>query len=244
MSFFILTSNNRILSPIINSKDATIHNSISINMDNNNTGNQNDNLIFIPKLVIDIDNDEDGIKDLQDMINGARIEAVNETIYEDGYYNGGYPPEGIGVCTDVIWRAFKEAGYDLKSMVDEDIKDNPSDYPRVGGKPEPNIDFRRVKNLTPFFKKYAKNLTIKVKPNDKDNLTKWQGGDIVVFDSPNSHIAIISDKRNDEGIPYIIHNAPPYAKEEDMLLDWHNYYTPIIYHFRFPKVEKEKTYYE
>ena len=34
------------------------------------------------------------------------------------------PPDTEGVCTDVIWRAFKNAGYSLKDMVDEDIKNN------------------------------------------------------------------------------------------------------------------------
>lgn len=31
---------------------------------------------------------------------------------------GGYPPDNIGVCIDVVWRAFANAGYSLKDMVD------------------------------------------------------------------------------------------------------------------------------
>ncbi len=204
----------------LNINENNYHNNIHnnnlsiIQYQNDNTNNQKSNQIEIPTLIIDSDKDDDGLKDLKDIIEGARREAQNNTKYEDGYYAGGYPPDGIGVCTDVIWRAFENAGYDLKTMVDEDIRKDISRYPRVNGSPEPNIDFRRVLNLIPFFKKFAQELTIEINPNDVENLKEWQGGDIVVFDKPNSHIAIISDKRNEDGVPYIIHNSPPYAKED------------------------------
>ena len=41
-------------------------------------------------------------------------------------------------------------------------------------------------------------------------------GDIVVF-SP-SHIGIISDKRNKDGIPYLIHHGGQPNKEEDCII--------------------------
>ncbi|WP_223315507.1 DUF1287 domain-containing protein [Clostridium botulinum] len=40
---------------------------------------------------------------------------------------------------------------------------------------------------------------------------------MVVFCGNRDYIAIISDKRRGDGIPYIIHNAGPYSKEEDGL---------------------------
>ena len=52
---------------------------------------------------------------------GARKDAEIHPRYNGAYYDGGYPPDDIGVCTDVIWRAFKNAGYNLKDMVDNDI---------------------------------------------------------------------------------------------------------------------------
>ena len=70
------------------------------------------------------DFDNDGIDDYTDILEGARIEAENKPEYKDGYYNGGYPPDTEGVCSDVIWRSFKNAGYLLKDMVDKDIKEN------------------------------------------------------------------------------------------------------------------------
>ncbi|NPV43527.1 MAG: DUF1287 domain-containing protein [Firmicutes bacterium] len=190
--------------------------------------------IEIERILSGHDKDGDGIDDLEDIVIGARKEAERKPAYRSAYYAGGYPPDDEGVCTDVIWRAFKEAGYNLKDMVDKDIRENLSLYPRVGGRPDPNIDFRRVPNLTVFFKRHALVLTSEVIPGDADNLKEWQGGDIVVYGSPVPHIAVVSDKRRKDGVPYIIHNGGPYAREEDKLLSWPS---DIIYHFRFPKAE-------
>jgi uncharacterized protein YijF (DUF1287 family) len=189
------------------------------------------NKIEIPRLEFDIDKDGDGINDLDDIIEGARKDMDNKPMYKSVYYDGGYPPSNEGVCTDVIWRALLNAGYNLKDMLDKDIRENTSDYQRVNGAPDPNIDFRRVKNLVPFFKKFATSLTIEIMPGDIENLEEWQGGDIVVFGEPLEHIAIVSDKRRNDGVPLIIHNAGPYTLENDMILNWPS---PITHHFRFP----------
>jgi len=187
--------------------------------------------IEIPRLEFDVDKDGDGINDLDDIIEGARKDMENRPKYKSVYYDGGYPPPDEGVCTDVIWRALLNAGYNLKDMIDEDIRENTSDYPRVNGTPDPNIDFRRVKNLVVFFEKYATSLTTEIIPGDAENLGEWQGGDIVVFGDPVEHIAIVSDKRRKDGVPLIIHNAGPYTLENDMILNWPS---PITHHFRFP----------
>ena len=55
---------------------------------------------------------------------------------------------------DVIWNAFQEAGYSLKDLLDEDIKNNPTAYPTIET-PDPNIDFRRVRNLKIFLERHA-----------------------------------------------------------------------------------------
>lgn len=188
--------------------------------------------IEIEKLMIESDQDGDGLLDLDDLIEGARAEVERQPNYHSAYYAGGYPPDNEGVCTDLVWRAFRDAGYNVKDLVDKDIKANLSDYPRVQGKAEPNIDFRRVPNLLVFFKKYAANLTTEIKPGDVENLAEWQGGDIVIYGSPLWHIAIVSDKRRSDGVPYILHNAGPTPREEDYILDWTS---PIVGHFRFPK---------
>ncbi|MFA5881611.1 MAG: DUF1287 domain-containing protein, partial [Eubacteriales bacterium] len=126
----------------------------------------------------------------------------------------------------------KEAGYNLKEMIDTDIKNNIKAYPRVDGRPEPNIDFRRVPNLDTFFMRHAAVLTAEIVANNPENLKQWQGGDIVVFGAPLWHIGIVSDQRTPDGVPLLIHNGGPYAAENDMLLSWPS---PIVHHFRFPK---------
>lgn len=171
-----------------------------------------------------IDYNQNGVDDYTDILLGARKDAENHPTYKSAYYSGGYPPENEGVCTDVVWRAFKNAGYDLKSMIDEDIKNHTRDYPAVNGKPDPNIDFRRVRNLKVYFKKICYTLT-----NDIKEIKEWQPGDIVIFGS--SHIGIISDKRNKQGIPYLIHNAAQPLREEDTLELWDNN-IPITAHYR------------
>lgn len=211
--------------------------SISMNSIINNVANSvSNNKVKVEKITVNSDEDNDGILDLDDLVEGARKDAEVRPVYKDAYYNGGYPPPNEGVCTDVIWRAFKNAGYDLKKMLDEDIKNNIYDYPRIrGDRPDPNIDFRRVPNLISYFKKHATILTTEIKSYNVENLKEWQGGDIVVFDMPFEHIAIVSDKRRYDGVPYMIHNGGPYTKEEDALLYWNENISKITWHFRFPK---------
>lgn len=183
----------------------------------------------IGRIIIYKDLDNDGILDLDDILEGARKEVENKTKYKSAYYAGGYPPEDEGVCTDVIWRALENAGYDLKNAIDIDIEVNIIEYFRIETK-DPNIDFRRVDNQYVFFKNHMKSLTTDIIPYNVENLAQWQGGDIIVLKKSN-HVAIISDKRRKDGLPYIIHNAHSYAKEEDRLLFWYKS-DRIIGHFR------------
>jgi uncharacterized protein YijF (DUF1287 family) len=157
-----------------------------------------------------MDFNKNGIDDYTDIMIGAREDAKNKPRYDDKYVGGGYPPSNIGVCTDVVWRAFKNAGYSLRDMVDADIKKRPSAYTAIET-PDSNIDFRRVRNLHVFFKKYAVSLT-----KDTKDIAKWQPGDIVIF-GDDEHIGIVSDKRNKDGVPYIIHNDGQPDREEDYL---------------------------
>jgi uncharacterized protein YijF (DUF1287 family) len=178
------------------------------------------------------DMDKDGLDDMDDIIQGAREEVLKHTRYHSAYYAGGYPPSGEGTCTDVIGRALLNAGYDLKQKVDMDISKHTDLYFGVHGRADPNIDFRRVANLQVFFRRHADMLTTKVMPWDSQNARQWQRGDIVIFDKPFGHIAIISDRRRRDGVPYIIHNCGPIATEENLLQRWPS---PIRYHFRYPK---------
>ncbi len=168
-----------------------------------------------------IDFDNDNLDDYSDFVLGARKDAENHPKYISKYYYEAYPPDDEGVCTDVIWRAFKNAGYSLKDMVDLDISLYKEDYKDIQ-KPDPNIDFRRVRNLKVFFSKYAISLTL-----DTSKIEDWQPGDIVIFRN-GKHIGIISDRRNKKGIPFVIHNNGQMNREEDYLLK-----DEITGHYRF-----------
>jgi uncharacterized protein YijF (DUF1287 family) len=187
--------------------------------------------VHVEKVSISGDKNNNGISDMDDILQGARKEIEKKTKYKSTYYDGGYPIDSEGVCTDVIWRALKNSGIDLKSSMDKDIKQNLKDYSEAISLPDPNIDFRRVKNQYVYFKKYAESLTTEVIPYDKNNLAQWQAGDIVVVNNF-KHIAIISDTRRRDGVPLILHNANTYAKEENLLMFWSKN-NKIIAHFRY-----------
>lgn len=126
-----------------------------------------------------------GTDDYTDIMLGARADALNRPEYDGSYFAGGYPPDGTGVCTDVIWRAFKNAGFSLRDMVDADIRKRPEAYTRIA-EPDSNIDFRRVYNLHVFFEEYAQSLTA-----DTNEISEFQPGDIVIF-GKDKHIGIVS----------------------------------------------------
>lgn len=146
------------------------------------------------------DADEDGIDDYTDILEGARDYIATNPTYKSEYYEGGYPDDGCGVCTDVVWNALDAAGYSLKDMVDQDIAQHQEEYDI--DRPDPNIDFRRVKNLRVFLQRHAESLS-----TDMYDTEAWQGGDIVVFPK---HIGIVSDRCNRDGVPLLIHHASRY----------------------------------
>lgn len=159
------------------------------------------------KSSVDLDND--GIDDQTDILNNVRTYVATKPKYKSKYYDTGYPNDNYGVCTDVVAFGLKDAGYDLQELVDQDIRENRSRYNIKTV--DKNIDFRRVRNLKIYFDNYAISLSTSL-----DDISDWQGGDIVIFPS---HIGIVSDKRNKDGIPFLIHHANPYQRyyEEDVL---------------------------
>ena len=164
------------------------------------------------------DADADGVDDYTDILNGARKFVEKKPKYKSAYYGGGYPDDGYYVCTDVIWYALQEAGYDFKTLIDEDIRNNKKDYDI--DIQDTNIDFRRVRNIKVFLDKYTEKLT-----TDAEDIAAWQGGDIVVYED---HIGIVSDKRNEDGINYIIHHDGHHKYEEDGLTR-----KKVVGHYRF-----------
>ena len=180
----------------------------------------NNKFFNIKTYVSDIDKDNDGIDDQTDILMNTRKYISTRPKYKSKYYDNGYPDDEYGVCTDVVAFALKDAGYDLRELVNEHIKANRNLYDiDVIDK---NIDFRRVSNLKIYFDYNAIKLTTDIK-----KIEEWQGGDIVVF---KRHIGIVSDKRNYKGTNFIIHHANSYQKyyEEDIL----EHHKDVIGHYR------------
>jgi hypothetical protein len=155
----------------------------------------------------------------QRFLEGGRIDVNNQSIYNGAYCSGGYPPEGVGVCTDVIWRAYKNCGVYIKDSIDLDIKKHPNLYQLTNNKADPNIDFRRVKTYLVYLKRHAKELD----KNIENNYSHLKPGDILCFDKPD-HIAIVSDKKTGN-TPWIIHNQGPVAAEANHLGIWEKHCT-------------------
>ena len=151
----------------------------------------------IQTYISKIDKDNDGIDDQTDFLQNVRLYLSKKPKYKSEYYAGGYPTGEYGVCTDVIAIAALNSGYDLRTLVNEDIKSRKEDYNI--DTIDIDIDFRRAKNLKVYLDKNAVVLT-----TDLSKIEEWQGGDIVVF---KGHIGVVSDKRNENGIPYLIHHA-------------------------------------
>ena len=156
-----------------------------------------------------VDKDNDGVDDQSDILNSVRDYIDSEPKYKSKYYASGYSNDEYGVCTDVVANGLLGAGYDLMELVNTHIENNRDMYDIE--KVDKNIDFRRVQNLKVYFKETAIEVTI-----DISDIEEWQGGDIVIFEK---HIGIVSDKRNKNGVPFLIHHANPYQLyyEEDVL---------------------------
>ena len=164
----------------------------------------------------------------------AGAEAQTGDLYDASYCTLSYPngdtPKGQGACTDVVIRSLRAEGLDLQSAVHEDMRLHWDRYPHKWGltRPDPNIDHRRVPNLTAFFSHHGKTLPVEVTAK---TLPTWQPGDIVTWKISGStdHIGVLSGHRNLQGVPLVIHNMSRTA-EQDVLTQW-----PIAGHYRYPK---------
>ena len=76
----------------------------------------------------DTDNDGDGIDDQTDFLMGVRSYIAKSPKYKSKYYGSGYPDDEYGVCTDVITFGLLASGYDIMELLNEDVKNNKSEY--------------------------------------------------------------------------------------------------------------------
>ena len=172
------------------------------------------------------------------VIDAARSQIGVTTIYDGSYvripYPGGDVPKERGVCTDVIVRAYRAAGYDLQALVHNDMRQHFSRYPskRIWGlvKPDRNIDHRRVPNLEVFFKRQGHSLPAGAAVAPGDLLTWTLPGNL-------PHIGLVSNRRSTTSGQYlVIHNIGRGTQEEDLIGT-----LPQRHHFRFhPWEEPER----
>ena len=203
-------------------------------------------LIDMDNIGITGDADNDNINNQKDIMLGAKkqLEEPAKNIFleegEANYYQGGDPPEHLAISTDIIARAFLEAGFNLREMVYEDIKDNFDRYPirEIWGQTvcDPDIDYRRIQNLEIFFERNAKSCGILFNASDNDNLNSWLPGDVIFFDMDkdgfSDNVGIISDNTTRDGTPKVIYNyiEPGYTIEKNILKE-----KIITSHYRFPE---------
>lgn len=169
--------------------------------------------------------------DSPEFVRTARAQTGKPGIYDGSYARIAYPmgdvPADRGVCTDVVVRAYRAIGIDLQVLVHEDMQADFRAYPQIWGlgKPDPNIDHRRVPNLQRFFERV--DARVRVTPFASDYLP----GDLVTWMLPGNlpHIGIVSDRRSAaSGRPLVIHNIGAGPAEEDMLFNY-----PVTGHYRF-----------
>ncbi len=185
------------------------------------------------------DRDRDGIPDSLDLLIGAKKTVANADAYTpeaEGYIALAYPmgdvPRAIGVCTDVIIRAARNAGIDLQKELHDDIRRARAAYSMVKGAGDPNIDQRRVGTLLPYFKRRWEAHTARL----DDPADPLRPGDIILMDtfparSGPDHIGILSDRLDAVGLPLVINNwtEGTVTAEMDLLG-----FVPVLYRFRLP----------
>jgi uncharacterized protein YijF (DUF1287 family) len=150
-------------------------------------------------------------------------------VYDGSYVQIKYPngdvPDNIGVCTDVIIRAYRKLGSDLQVLVHEDIVKNFSIYNkrRKSEIIDANIDHRRTPNLETYFSRQGAALPVSAKESD------YQAGDIVFWDVAQGHVGIVvNEKVEGTDRNFIVHNICCGVKKEDFLFG-----AKILGHYRW-----------
>ncbi len=162
------------------------------------------------------------------LVIAARKQIGVTTKYDPAYVSLKFPmgdvPMDRGVCTDVVVRAYRQQGKDLQVLVNSDMKQAWSKYPKIWGlkSTDKNIDHRRVPNLRTFFSRHGKSLGV------SDNPADYKAGDLVTWDlSGRPHIGIVSN-RSKNSVPFIIHNIGVGTQENDILFRF-----KITGHYRY-----------
>lgn len=165
------------------------------------------------------------------LVAAAMERLEHEVVYDGSYrsiaYPGGDVPDNVGVCTDLVVRAYRGIGIDLQQLVHEDMRAAFASYPDHWGltAPDTNIDHRRVPNLQVFFARHGQVRAITANGAD------YRPGDIVTWRLPSNqpHIGVVAEARSNDGErPLIIHNIGAGPALDDILFAYE-----ITGHYRY-----------
>lgn len=167
---------------------------------------------------------------VQRVLEGAQRQVGVTVVYDGSYrrlaWPGGDLPPERGVCTDVVVRAYRNAGLDLQVLVHEDMRRAFGAYPQLWGarRPDRNIDHRRVPNLATFFARHGEVLPLSRVAAD------YQPGEVVTWRLASGlpHVGIVS-ARLAGGRPLVIHNIGAGTVFEDVL-----FANPVTGRYRYP----------
>ncbi len=168
----------------------------------------------------------------QILIDAAKAQIGVTPAYDPSYrkldFPGGDVSRAVGVCTDVIIRAFRDAmDIDLQKLVNADMRQAFGDYPQIWGlkRPDPNIDHRRVPNLQTYFRRSGAAKPVTSAAAD------YLPGDIITQMLPGNlpHMALVADEMSaDQSRCLVVHNIGRGAQLEDTLVAF-----DITGHYRF-----------
>lgn len=167
----------------------------------------------------------------ESLVEAAEERATHAVTYDGSYRSIPYPngdvPLNVGVCTDLIIRAYRAVGIDLQVHVHEEMSEHFDAFPDRWGltRPDPNIDHRRVPNLQTLFVRKGTRLPLTHSGAD------YVAGDLVTWNLPGGlpHIGLVSSQRSSDGErPLIVHNIGKGPRIEDVLFAYE-----ITGHYRY-----------
>ena len=165
------------------------------------------------------------------LLAGALEQTSRAGVYDGSYRRIGYPggdvPPDVGVCTDLVIRAYRKVGMDLQVKVHEDMRREFRSYPQLWGLsgPDSNIDHRRVPNLQTYFRRVGAAVAVTREAED------YRPGDLVTWMLPGNlpHTGLVTNTRSSpSGRPLVVHNIGHGPQVEDMLFAY-----PITGHYRY-----------
>ncbi|MBD3636800.1 MAG: DUF1287 domain-containing protein [Crocinitomicaceae bacterium] len=165
----------------------------------------------------------------QKVIDHAKWQTTQDVTYDGSYRKIDYPngdvPADVGVCTDVIIRAYRAIDVDLQVLIHEDMVKNRAAYQKRKKTKvlDTNIDHRRCPNMITFFERQGARQPI------TKNGADYLPGDIVFWDVAAGHVGIVVDDKVKGTNRYqVVHNIGLGPMQNDFLFQ-----AKIVDHFRW-----------